>query len=91
MYSNVPPFFGPGRAQVSTARQGGFFVSNERTARARINSLTRPPDVKELEKQIETISAEKEAAIKAQDYEKAATLRDFEKLTKDKHMALRHT
>src|SRR5208337_134206 len=56
----------------------------EAGARARINAMTRPPDVKELEKQIETISAEKEATIKAQDYEKAATLRDFEKLTKDK-------
>jgi ATP-dependent Clp protease ATP-binding subunit ClpC len=59
-------------------------VMDEAGARARINSMTRPPDVKEIEKQIETISAEKEATIKAQDYEKAATLRDFEKLTKDK-------
>src|SRR5271166_4003717 len=59
-------------------------VMDEAGARARINSMTRPPDVKELEKQIEAIRAEKEAAIKAQDYEKAATLRDFEKHTKDK-------
>src|SRR5271167_2109387 len=53
-------------------------VMDEAGARARINSMTRPPDVKEIEKQIETIRAEKEAAIKAQDYEKAATLRDSE-------------
>jgi UvrB/uvrC motif. len=33
---------------------------------------------------IETIRAEKEAAIKAQDYEKAAALRDSEQHTKDK-------
>ncbi len=59
-------------------------VMDEAGARSRINSMTRPPDVKEIEKQIETIRAEKEATIKAQDYEKAATLRDFEKLTKDK-------
>jgi len=59
-------------------------VMDEAGARARINSMTRPPDVKELEKDIETIRAEKEAAIKAQDYEKAATLRDSEQHTKDK-------
>jgi ATP-dependent Clp protease ATP-binding subunit ClpC len=53
-------------------------VMDEAGARARINSMTRPPDVKEIEKQIETIRAEKEAAIKAQDYEKAAALRDSE-------------
>src|SRR5467141_3550912 len=59
-------------------------VMDEAGARARINSMTRPPDVKEIEKQIEAIRAEKEAAIKAQDYEKAAALRDSEHHTKDK-------
>src|ERR1700746_1032211 len=59
-------------------------VMEETGARARLNSMTRPPDVKEIEKDIETIRAEKEAAIKAQDYEKAAALRDFELHTKDK-------
>src|SRR5438105_10903043 len=59
-------------------------VMDEAGSRARINSMTRPPDVKEIEKNIETIRAEKEAAIKAQDYEKAAALRDFELHTKDK-------
>src|SRR5438034_5726585 len=44
--------------------------------RSRINSMTRPPDVKEMEKDIEQIRLQKEAAIKAQDYEKAAALRD---------------
>src|SRR5260370_42375428 len=57
---------------------------DEAGARARINSMTRPPDVKEIEKNIETIRAEKEAAIKAQDFEKAAALRDSEKQTNDK-------
>jgi ATP-dependent Clp protease ATP-binding subunit ClpC len=46
--------------------------------------MTRPPDVKEIERNIETIRAEKEVAIKAQDYEKAAALRDSEQHTKDK-------
>jgi len=59
-------------------------VMDEAGARARINSMTRPPDVKEIEKQIETIRSEKELAIKAQDYEKAAALRDSEHHTKEK-------
>src|SRR5260370_11633540 len=57
---------------------------DEAGARARINSMTRPPDVKEIEKNIETIREEKEAAIKAQDFETAAALRDSEKQTNDK-------
>src|SRR6201993_1953843 len=59
-------------------------VMDEAGARARINSMTRPADVKEIEKSLETIRAEKEAAIIAQDYEKAAALRDSEKQTQDK-------
>jgi ATP-dependent Clp protease ATP-binding subunit ClpC len=59
-------------------------VMDEAGARARINAMTRPPDVKEIEKEIETIRIDKEAAIKAQDFEKAAALRDSEKQTKDK-------
>ena len=49
-------------------------VMDEAGARARINAMTRPPDVKEIEKEIEEIRVEKEAAIKAQDFEKAAAL-----------------
>ena len=59
-------------------------VMDEAGARARINAMTRPPDVKEIEKEIETIRNDKEAAIKAQDFEKAAALRDSEKQAKDK-------
>ena len=59
-------------------------VMDEAGARARINAMTRPPDVKEIEKEIETIRNDKEAAIKAQDFEKAASLRDSEKQAKDK-------
>jgi ATP-dependent Clp protease ATP-binding subunit ClpC len=59
-------------------------IMDEAGARARINSITRPSDMKEIEKTIETIRAEKEAAIKVQDYEKAAALRDSEQHTKDK-------
>src|SRR5437762_6502767 len=59
-------------------------VMDEAGARARINAMTRPPDVKEIEREIEEIRVEKEAAIKAQDFEKAAALRDSEKQTKEK-------
>jgi ATP-dependent Clp protease ATP-binding subunit ClpC len=59
-------------------------VMDEAGARARINAMTRPPDVKEIEKEIEDIRVEKEAAIKAQDFEKAAALRDKEKQTKER-------
>src|SRR5881227_2000242 len=59
-------------------------VMDEAGARARINAMTRPPDVKEIEKEIEVIRGEKEGAIKAQDFEKAAALRDKEKQTKEK-------
>ncbi|MGV3532612.1 MAG: ATP-dependent Clp protease ATP-binding subunit [Chthoniobacteraceae bacterium] len=59
-------------------------VMDEAGARARIGSMTRPPDVKEIEKEIEEIRGQKEAAIKAQDFEKAASLRDTEKHAKEK-------
>ena len=59
-------------------------VMDEAGARARINAMTRPPDVKDIEKGIEEIRLEKEGAIKAQDFEKAAALRDKEKQTKEK-------
>src|SRR5229473_3472389 len=54
-------------------------VMDEAGARARIQALTRPPDIQQLEKEIEKIKQEKEAAIKAQDFELAASLRDKEK------------
>src|SRR5690242_8309926 len=59
-------------------------VMDEAGARARINAMTRPPDVKEIEREIEDIRVDKEAAIKAQDFEKAAGLRDKEKQAKEK-------
>jgi len=59
-------------------------LMDEAGARARIGSMTRPPDIKDVEKEIEGIKAQKEAAIKAQDFEKAAALRDTEKNAKDR-------
>ena len=59
-------------------------IMDEAGARARIGSMTRPPDVKEIELEIEQIRGQKEAAIKAQDFEKAASLRDTEKQAKER-------
>src|SRR5207302_7846585 len=59
-------------------------VMDEAGARARINAMTRPPDVKEIEKEIEVIRIEREEANKAQECEKAAGLRDKENQTKEK-------
>ncbi|HEV3272557.1 MAG TPA: ATP-dependent Clp protease ATP-binding subunit [Candidatus Methylacidiphilales bacterium] len=59
-------------------------VMDEAGSRARIQATMRPPDVKSIEVEIEEIKGRKEAAIKAQDFEKAASLRDSEKEAKDK-------
>ncbi|MEO6787419.1 MAG: ATP-dependent Clp protease ATP-binding subunit [Chthoniobacteraceae bacterium] len=59
-------------------------VMDEAGARARITSMTRPPDIKDIDKEIESIKAQKEGAIKAQDFEKAAALRDTEKQAKER-------
>lgn len=54
-------------------------ILDEAGARSRIASMTRPPEIKGLEAEIEAIVGEKEAAIKNQDFENAAALRDKEK------------
>ena len=59
-------------------------VMDEAGARARITAMTRPPNIKDVEGEIESIRIEKESAIKAQDFEKAASLRDTEKQAKEK-------
>ncbi|MCY6957331.1 ATP-dependent Clp protease ATP-binding subunit [Clostridium brassicae] len=57
---------------------------DEAGAKVRIHNLTAPPDVKNLEEELEKAKKEKEDAIKVQDFEKAASLRDKEKDLKDK-------
>jgi ATP-dependent Clp protease ATP-binding subunit ClpC len=59
-------------------------VMDEAGSRARINSMTRPPEVKDIEAELEQIKVCKEKAIKEQNYEVAAQMRDQEKQTKDK-------
>ena len=59
-------------------------IMDEAGARARIGAMTRPPAIKEIEAGIESIRIEKERAIKDQDFEKAAALRDSERNTRKK-------
>ena len=59
-------------------------VIDEAGAKARLSIATRPPDMKEVEKEIEKLRREKEAAVKSQEFERAAGLRDKEKKLKEK-------
>ncbi len=52
---------------------------DEAASRMRIKSMTAPPVYRDLEDEIETARREKEAAIEAQEFEKAANLRDTER------------
>ena len=62
---------------------------DEAASHVRMHAYKAPPDLKELEDRLETLQAEKEAAVNAQEFERAASLRDEEKqlrldLTRDK-------
>src|SRR6266436_691849 len=52
---------------------------DEAGSRLRIRRMTAPPDLREVDEQIAEVRVRKEAAIEAQDYERAARLRDQEK------------
>ncbi|MCD8138882.1 MAG: ATP-dependent Clp protease ATP-binding subunit [Planctomycetaceae bacterium] len=51
-------------------------VIDEAGSRVRLSSLTRPPDLKDKEKEVETLEREKKEAVNAQDFERAARVRD---------------
>ena len=51
-------------------------VIDEAGARVRLRAMTRPPDLKEIDEQVERLNREKEEAVAKQDFEKAAALRD---------------
>ncbi|HWB19410.1 MAG TPA: ATP-dependent Clp protease ATP-binding subunit [Phycisphaerales bacterium] len=71
----------PGRVQPDKS----IDVIDEAGARIRLKSMTKPPDLAELEAQIETLSIKKDEAVKNADYETAAELRDrAEKLRAEK-------
>ncbi|MBU4312931.1 MAG: ATP-dependent Clp protease ATP-binding subunit [Candidatus Omnitrophica bacterium] len=52
---------------------------DEAGAKARLSIMTAPEEIKDMERVIEEVQKEKEDAIKDQDFEKAAGLRDKEK------------
>src|SRR5436189_2237324 len=52
---------------------------DEAASRMRIKSMSAPPVYRDLEEEIETTRREKESAIEAQEFEKAANLRDTER------------
>lgn len=59
-------------------------VMDEAGARARIASMARPPSIKDIENEIEVARSNKESAIKLQDFERAASLRDCERQARER-------
>ena len=55
---------------------------DEAGSRARLNVLIVPEDIKKMEISVESLRKEKEAYIKSQDFEKAASLRDQERVAR---------
>ena len=65
-------------------------VIDEAGARVRLKAMTRPPDLKEIDDEVERLNKEKEEAVANQDFEKAAALRDqADKLKKKKQSITR--
>ncbi|HEY8642913.1 MAG TPA: ATP-dependent Clp protease ATP-binding subunit [Candidatus Dormibacteraeota bacterium] len=58
---------------------------DEASARVRMKLTTTPDDLKDLQKDIKRLQADKEDAIAHQDYETAASIRDKEKKLKEKY------
>ncbi|MBR5296182.1 MAG: AAA family ATPase, partial [Clostridia bacterium] len=56
---------------------------DEAASKVRLDAFTAPPDVKSLEDEIARMAKEKEAAVVAQEYEKAAEYRDKERRLKE--------
>ncbi len=51
-------------------------VIDEAGARVRLKSMSKPPNLKEIDEDVEALNREKEEAVANQDFEKAAALRD---------------
>ena len=65
-------------------------VIDEAGARVRLRTMSKPPDLKELDDDIEKLNKDKEDAVANQDFEKAAALRDqADKLRKKKETITR--
>jgi ATP-dependent Clp protease ATP-binding subunit ClpC len=78
-------------ALVAAARLASRYISDrflpdkaidlidEAASRLRIHAMTAPPDFRDMEEKLQQVRQEKQAAIAAQEFEKAAGLRDREK------------
>jgi ATP-dependent Clp protease ATP-binding subunit ClpC len=64
---------------------------DEAGSRARLGVVTAPSELQDLEAQIEVLCREKESAIQAQEFEKAASFRDKEKDMRKKLQDMRKT
>jgi ATP-dependent Clp protease ATP-binding subunit ClpC len=53
-------------------------LMDEAGSRVRLQAFVAPPDLKDMEKELEVLQKEKEAAVDGQEFEKAAELRDQE-------------
>jgi ATP-dependent Clp protease ATP-binding subunit ClpC len=88
-------------ALVAAARQSDRYITDrhlpdkaidvidEAGARARLSQSTFPLELRELDRKIEQIALEKEAAIRSQEYEKAASLRDREKAVRQEYFRIK--
>lgn len=56
---------------------------DEAASKTRLETITTPPDLKDLEEKLEKLGKEKEEAVNLQDFERAALLRDQEKAVKE--------
>ncbi len=56
---------------------------DEAGSKVRLRSYTTPPNLKELELQLDAIRSEKNAAVQSQEFEKAASFRDSEQKMKE--------
>jgi ATP-dependent Clp protease ATP-binding subunit ClpC len=65
-------------------------VIDEAGARVHLKSMTRPPDLKEIDEEVEKLNKEKEEAVANQDFEKAAALRDQADKLKKKKQVITH-
>lgn len=66
-------------------------LMDEAAARVRIQNLTAPPDIKELEDELKAVTREKDEAVNIQAFEKAIELRDREKDLKQKLKEMKGT
>ena len=65
-------------------------VIDEAGARVRLRTMTKPPDLKDIDEDVERLNKEKEEAVANQDFEKAADLRDqADKLRRKKEQITR--